>query len=290
MTTQQVFTERYNLVAEANRRNYAERAKKYASTCGCLRREQLQRELDHLIEQGLETVGDLGRAPIALDACGGSGNAALKLIEHGCETTLADISPELVEICRKQCADRQANCFFAVGEIGHFLLETERTYDLVVFSSALHHLEDPFLVLSLAAQRLSPGGVIVTMFDPCPIPRPARLATNFTRIINRVAKEPSLLFTRTGPVLRRMIKGQSKERMAKKGLELTDKNVGFIAEYHGSRGINDRALATRLTEQTSLIIVQHKRYIGGQINWLVRGILRLMRAPNRFSFILQRPR
>ena len=77
--------------------------------------------------------------------------------------------------------------------------------------------------------------------------------------------------------------------MAAKSLELRDDNVGFIAEYHGTRGINDRELVSRITGETPLVVVEHRRYIGGQILAPVKILLRLLRAPNRFSLILQAP-
>ncbi len=290
MSGNTVFSDRYKLVAEANRRNYAKRATRYASSCACIHEEGLAGELEGLLRTGLSLVGDLGRPPLALDACGGSGNAALKMIEHGCKTTLADISPELIEICKQECDNRGVQCDFELGEIGQYLDSTDNKFDLITFSSALHHLENPLLVLSLATDCLSPGGVIVTLFDPCPSPRAVKLVTEPVRILTRIVREPSLLYTRTGPVVRRFLRRESKEKMAARALELKDDNVGFIAEYHGTRGINDRDLVARLKEVTPISVVEHHRYVGGHIIAPVKWMLRTMRIPNRFSLVLQKPR
>ncbi len=53
-----------------------------------------------------------------------------------------------------------------VGEIASFLSTSRDLWDVVVFSSALHHLDDYRGVLDAVRERLAPGGVIVTVFDP----------------------------------------------------------------------------------------------------------------------------
>jgi len=55
-----------------------------------------------------------------------------------------------------------------VAEIQGFLQDDDRRWNLVVFSSALHHLEDYRAVLALAVRRLAPGGVLATILIRSP--------------------------------------------------------------------------------------------------------------------------
>ncbi len=93
-----VFTDRYLTVAEANRRNYAKVADEYEKHTRCVVDPQEQRRLVEHIQLGLQLLGDLRRRPTALDACGGAGNAALRMQALGCDVKLVDISPEMIEL------------------------------------------------------------------------------------------------------------------------------------------------------------------------------------------------
>ncbi len=95
------FSERYLTVAEANRRNYEKQARHYLKHAACVNQEYDQGLLAHDLERAVRELSDLGRPPVALDACGGAGNAALKLQALGCDAHLVDISPHMVEIYRQ---------------------------------------------------------------------------------------------------------------------------------------------------------------------------------------------
>ena len=97
----------------------------------------MERDIDRV----LEATGKQPSQIRALDACGGSGNISLKLLRRGVNVTLADISSELQGIFEKKCAEHGYEPTVVCSEIGRFIASGSEPFDLIVFSSALHHLE-----------------------------------------------------------------------------------------------------------------------------------------------------
>jgi SAM-dependent methyltransferase len=95
----------YQKVAEANRQYYAQTAAMYEATETCVTDPLLQRGLESDLDRALATLGKPLASVRALDACGGSGNVALKLLRRGVGVTLVDISPDLQEIFRAKCVE-----------------------------------------------------------------------------------------------------------------------------------------------------------------------------------------
>ena len=278
------FSDRYLTVAEANRRNYEKQARHYLKHAACVNQEYDQELLAHDLERAVRELGDLGRPPVALDACGGAGNAALKLQALGCDVYLVDISAHMVEIYRQDCLEAGYTASAETGEIGSFFAGTSRKFDLIVFCSALHHLEDPVLVLSCAQRALAPGGLIVTIFDPIRPSRSMRLLRQPLRILDRAVKRPSLIFTRAIPVIRRIFSGGSRHKQ--RTLVITEQNVGTLAEFHGGSGFDDGALVRDIEQSASLTMLCHDRYIGG-CGRLEAILLKLIRRPNGFKLLLK---
>lgn len=281
------FSDSYRLVAEANRLKYASQSTAYLKNTECVNATDAQRALTEHIEEAIKLRGPQDGPLRALDACGGSGNAALKMQELGCGTTLADISPELIRVYTQECEQRGYECNAKTGEIGSYLLETDDVFDLIFFSSALHHLEDPALVIKLAGDRLAPGGVIATIFDPCPLPRRARMITEPLRMLRRASRNPKLILTRFGAVSHRLLGSKSTTKIDVESAELTRDNIGLLAEYHGRSGLNDYALVKQVEATTPLRVVHHNRYIG-HVPRLARLWLSILHSPNRFTLIFQK--
>ena len=116
----------YKKVAEANRRSYRLSASRYNKTETCLVSRYHQLILENDLDYILSIMRKDSRRRIqALDACGGSGNVALKLLDQGADVTLCDISPEMISLFENKCKERNllhytTNC----SEIGSFLTNT----------------------------------------------------------------------------------------------------------------------------------------------------------------------
>ena len=147
----------YKKVAEANRRSYRLSASRYNKTETCLVSRHHQLILENDLDYILSIMQRDSRRNIrALDACGGSGNVALKLLDRGVDVSLCDISQEMINLFESKCKERNLSHYKAkCAEIGSFLANTSSKFDLIVFSSALHHIEDYTSILKIAATRLN---------------------------------------------------------------------------------------------------------------------------------------
>ena len=253
----------YKRVAEANRQSYERSASLYDKTETCVVSGRLQSMLQNDLDTILSMIrGDSGRQVRALDACGGSGNAALKLLIRGVDVTLCDISPELIRLFESKCKEKGTAHYTAVcQEIGSFLSSTKLKFDLIVFSSALHHIEDYTSVLKMAARHLNKNGFIYTVFDPIKWKFPTYQIIWFDWLFDAASKYPTELLL---AAKRRLSK---KARRLRTWHVLTTENQRFVdldldglTEYHARHGIDDFALADSL-EKIGVGIFLHDRYI-----------------------------
>jgi ubiquinone/menaquinone biosynthesis C-methylase UbiE len=278
----------YLRVAEANRCFYSQMAALYDATETCVRSKRHQAMLEADLDRILEICGKPKEEIKVLDACGGSGNVSLKLLRRGIQPVLADISPELVEIFRKKCESNAFKPETVCKEIGAYLAEEGELFDLIIFSSALHHLENIKPVLALAFHRLEPEGVLFTVFDPA--------SRNRLRLITRVLKRIDYYFFKIfaqssdlpraiGRRLRRTLAGVSPSNKA--GVALSLATCGLLAEYHVEQGIDDLDLAAYL-RQVGFEVVSHDRHALARYVW-IEHIIRWLGNPTAFKLILRKP-
>ena len=256
--------------AEANRRYYASRAADYDQTEECVIHERGQRRLRDVLSAAIASA--CGHEHI-LDACGGSGYASLELAAIGLHPLTVDISAEMLELYCAKAAAAGLPARAEVGEIGSFLAECVQSWDLIVFSSALHHLDDYRAVLLAACERLNEGGVVATVFDPT-LPRPLGRLIRYVDYLLWLALRERATFVR-----------RLRDRASRRNAGAP--SVGRMAERHALSGIDDRALAECL-EEGGLELILHKREFEAHF-LLTRVMLRLLRQPSAFSFVLRRP-
>lgn len=281
-------TAEYRRIAEANRRYYAESAAQYDATENCVTDERLQRGLEQDLDRALSLIGRPAATLQALDACGGSGNISLKLLRRGVDVTLVDISPDLQAIFRRKCAAAGFDAKVVSAEVGIFLAETDRTFDLIVFSSALHHIESIEPVLAAAFHRLRPKGLLFTTFDPT---LQSRLGF-VTRTLQRAEYVAFKLFRQTGDLphairrrMKRLVSGVSPRD--KSSAALNDSTAGMLAEYHIERGIDDVALVRRL-EEIGYEVASHSRYVEARFR-LTRRLIAQTGDVTHFKLLLRKP-
>ncbi len=248
--------------AEANRRFYADLAETYDATEGCVVDPRSQARLRSLLEQALGYAGPGGRA---LDACGGSGNVSLELGERGVPTLTVDVSAEMLALFERKARARGLPAETRVVEIEDFLRSTDERFALVVFSSALHHLEEPGTVLELAVGRLRPGGVLLTVFDPTRAGRTGRALRLLDYGLHVLRRTPRRLLSRRP----------------------SGSTIGALAERHALAGLDDLALRERL-ERTGLEILLHERCHDARFA-VTRAAARLLREPTAFALLARRP-
>jgi len=246
----------YRRIAEANRRYYAQTADQYERTETHLSDRAMQRSVADNLSEIIRLSGHNPSQLQALDACGGSGNIALRLLRQGANVTVADISIDLLRILQSKCDAEGFTPAIICTEIGSFLATCPASYDLITFSSALHHLENIVEVLSMAYTRLRPGGMVYTVLDP--IPRAE--ISGFTRGILwadylgfKAVHQTTDLLPSLGRRLRRTLNRSASPHT------LDEPYLGILAEYHVARGIDDNALVNQLYA-IGYTVVWHKRY------------------------------
>jgi 2-polyprenyl-3-methyl-5-hydroxy-6-metoxy-1,4-benzoquinol methylase len=267
--------------AEANRRLYAEIADFYDSTEGCVVESRLRDRLARYIDSALPLLR--GREPIAaLDACGGSGNASMMLFDQGVEPLTVDVSPEMLALFEAKARGRGHAPRTAVAEIEPFL-QGAQPFDLIVFSSALHHLEDPIHTAELAMDRLNPGGVLITAFDPVRLPRLGLLIRRIDYVLYVILSQPRRV---PGLIARRLKRAPNEHEHGHEHMH-TNPAIGELAERHAATGIDDKALVAAL-ERRGCRVVVHDRYDGARLR-ATRALNRRLGLAGNFGMVVQAP-
>ncbi len=284
-------SEQYRKVAEANREYYARTAQMYDTSETCVTDRYSQHQLEKDLDEVIALTGRPKETIHGLDACGGTGNIALKLLRRGLAVTISDISSTQLDIFRKKCEENAFSAQILTGEIGELLAENKIAYDVIIFSSALHHLENINDVLQLAFNSLRPGGLLFTIFDPT-------ATRNYKKITKAILWCDYLLFktleqTRDLPFavvrhLRRRLSGLIRHTSYdKQALQLTEDNFGLLAEYHVEHGIDDFALVKDL-QLMGYQVVWHIRYPDGRYR-LTRLLIARLKDATQFKLLLKKP-
>lgn len=257
--------------ADANRLLYADHAAHYDSAEHCVHHEGPRRLLAGLLDRAV--AASPSPTPATLDACGGTGNVSELLAHRGIESTLVDVSPEMLSRWTEKAAALGVDSDIVESEIESFLATDDRDWELIVFSSALHHLDDYVAACESAAASLAPGGVLVTAFDP--IRTEDRLTQRLRRFdyLLSLAAKPSALLAAVARKRRRR--------------EAGGVNVGDLAEKHALRGIDDTSIISALTA-SGLEIVEHRRY-SCQRYRITEALFRVTRRSATFHLIARKP-
>lgn len=183
------------------------------------------------------------------DICGGSGQASfiVKKYDVDSQVTLVDLSEDMLDIAREKMNRANIKGIEIIQEDAFSFLKKGKKYDLIVFSSAIHHFKDPIELISLAAENLSANGVIITIADPTNVISSRRykffefLAVDATGKKERIKKSLSTLFNKSPQTL-----------------EDFD-----LAEYQTLKGIDDKKLIKDLALK-NMYPIMHIRYPAGE--------------------------
>lgn len=187
----------------------------------------------------------------AVDMCGGAGKAAftLKSCDPGCEVTLVDLADKMLDIARRRSEKENVSCRIVLKDAFTFLGDEAEEFDLIVFSSALHHFKDPIALLEAAAQRLSPQGMIISIADPNTIIKSARFRF--------------LQFMAAGSQHQKAAVKKSFNSFLGRGGQTTAAADFDLAEYQTYTGIDDIKLKHDL-KRAGLAALLHMRYPAGE--------------------------
>jgi ubiquinone/menaquinone biosynthesis C-methylase UbiE len=104
-----------------------------------------------------------------LDVGCGTGNLTLKFARMGYSVKAMDISAEMLEILKSKIDStvfNQVECI--LGDAEEFLCNESAPgeWDIISFSSVLHHLPDYASVVRAAVKKLKPGGILYVCHEP----------------------------------------------------------------------------------------------------------------------------
>jgi len=220
--------------------------------------------------------------PTALDCGGGTGNISLKLLESGWSVTVVDVSPDMLAILSQKCQARHLRASIVNQTLETYLAETSDSYDLICFGSVLHHLHSYLGVVSLAANRVRPGGFLYSNFDPV-IPKRPFLADAVTSMDTLAAK----LHYDPGDVLPGILRRLKKLAMKPSPVHRRSvASLGDIADYHSQAGVDDRQILNLLSRQ-GFAILEHLRYGTGRTS-LIRILNKFCRFSESWKILAQR--
>lgn len=134
--------------------------------------EQLHPEIFNWYEQKhLKRDLEIFRRPhrldhgYALDVGCGTGNLTLKLPTYGYNVVALDVSEKMLLVLEPRITE---NISLTHIDIDVFLADCAKKFDLICFSSVLHHLPDYNATLAQAVRQLNMDGFIYVTHEPLP--------------------------------------------------------------------------------------------------------------------------
>lgn len=187
----------------------------------------------------------------AVDMCGGAGKAAfvVKKLQLNSIVTLVDVAEKMLDIAKIRMEKENISDLEIVNADAFGFLEEDREFDLIIFSSAIHHFKDPVDLLSKASKRLSDNGFIITIADPTTIIKSKRYKFFEFLAVNSDGKK-------------QIMKKCFSNTFTKTDSKIPDENFD-LAEYQTYLGINDMKLKQDLANM-GLSTLVHMRYPAGE--------------------------
>jgi 2-polyprenyl-3-methyl-5-hydroxy-6-metoxy-1,4-benzoquinol methylase len=272
-----------NEVILANQEFYKQIAQKYDNYEACASDAFFQRWIEddlQIVECKLTKRGD---AVHCLDCGGGTGNVTLKMLRRGWRVTVVDVSTNMLEILERKVRSADFSATFFNESVESFFSQSAESFDVISFSSVLHHLYAPLNTVKIAAERISPQGFFYSVFDPAPAT--SRFAADcFISLDTLIAK---LLRDRADvlPGLARRFRKLGTPRDTAHNRAVI--SAGDLAEYHAREGIDDTAIEDALVHAG--FDVDRKRYPVGRTA-LMRFANRRLRLVLNFKILAQRIR
>ena len=260
-------------VIDANRKVYTNIAATYEDVVFT---GDANNRLKILLSNTIEILKETKHDILALDACGGTGQASFLLNDLGCETHLVDLSSEMIANMKKRCSKNNIKIKTINSEINEFFIDNDIKYDLIVFSSALHHLRLPAKILILAMESLSKGGILLTISDPTiNIQKKSfKLLSFLDRTFNHLLINPLVAFK----LMFEKIYGNFSSKNGK------EREQGWLSEFHTVYGINDEELIEELVQNKNYILF-HKRYTAGY-TWFFQKVYKIFKFGTSFSLLV----
>jgi ubiquinone/menaquinone biosynthesis C-methylase UbiE len=269
-------------IIEANVDFYREIAEKYDSYETYLFDPDLQQGL----EDDLKTIGSyfsqLGRTPSCLECGGGTGNLTLKMCARGWQVTVVDVSDKMLGLLEEKARSQGYSPILIHSPIEQFLEAASESYDLVAFSSVLHHLYSYSSVVERAIKHLRSGGVFYSNHDPVAPRRPlwSRAFNSVDIALGKMLFDPADVFPGIGRRLRKLF--SRKDSMFCRAVV----SPGDLAEFHVGSGVDDNQIR-KLLQRDGFSIVEHQRFATGRTA-IIRFLNARLKILESFKMITRR--
>jgi len=269
-------------VIAANVDFYRQIADKYDSYEPYLFDKILQQSLEADLDKIGSYFASLGRAPSCLECGGGTGNLTLKMCARGWDVTVVDISEHMLDLLKEKALTKGCLPTLVRSPIERFLEATNQSFDLVAFSSVLHHLYSYPSVVEQAASHVRLGGLFYSNWDPT-IPRNRFWTRAFDSVDIAAAKFKCDLRDVLPGIWRR-----TRKLFLRHDSQFSRPVVwaGDLAEYHAKTGVDD-AQILRLLQLSGFSIVEHQRFPTGRTT-VVRFMNERLRLLESFKIIARR--
>jgi ubiquinone/menaquinone biosynthesis C-methylase UbiE len=223
------------------------------------------------------------RPPHVLDIGCGTGNLTLKFLKRGCRVKAVDLSSEMIQrLESKLDPSERARVELLVGDAEQTVADDQTlgSWDVIAFSSVLHHLPDYRRVLLLAWRQLRPGGLLYVCHEPWHSPAiqrgwPKRAAANLLNLLDvlYIYARKSLIYA--------IQSLRDRRRFARIDYSWSD--------YHLQHGIEAELLLHELEKGGAVTLL----FETGRVHYLTAlsvldHVLKIS-VPSQFRFIVQRP-
>ncbi len=207
----------------------------YSAGSPHLKHRQLYEWVLSELRQSLGGLSARGVPWTVLDVGAGHGSFTEPLLAYGCQVTATEMSRPSLHWMESRY--RTNPRFKAVLETDQGAQELrEQRFGLVLFASVLHHIPDYGAALEIAADRLLPGGALVTVQDPTWYPRTpeaVRAISDFAYMSWRISRGAYVRGIRT--------------RIRRARGVWDEGNSSDMVEYHVVRqGVDEEAIAQML--------------------------------------------
>ncbi len=175
-----------------------------------------------------------------LDIGCGTGNLTLKYLKRGYRVKAVDISPAMISVLQSKI-DRTdlSSIELVVGDAEDVIGDTQTygTWQMISFSSVLHHLSDYRILVVHALRQLCPGGILYICHEPLQKPRRESGVASWLacKILNSI--DTLYIYTRKLVVY---IKQSLRDRKLFKRIDYS------WSDYHSSLGIDAQEILRRL--------------------------------------------
>ena len=214
--------------------------------------------------------------PHVLDVGCGTGNLTRRYLARDYTVTALDISEEMIDALTRSVPS-EAVLEAVVSDVDRFFeaLPPEQTFDLISFSSVLHHLPDYVQTFQNVLRRLKSGGIVYVIHEPTMHKKNVEPG-----LILRVLKGLDLVYQLSHRALAYLL-------YFVKTRHLITHIDYSLSDYHAASGLDHQFL---LTLAEGYQVLKLREYTTASIPWIARYLNNRPASPvTNFSFILRKP-